>query len=404
VFTASKDLDRSASDCVWSVGQVSKDAGRTWTTVYVGGQRDRPPSSPVYGWACITDPIMAFNKDGVLVYALQAYNYQTGGSNPPPPLGSLLTAGSAFYFARSRDGGATFDRIIPVHVGDGNVAFHDYPRMAANPRTGSVYAVWNQVGLAGSVVVVVTTRDGGETAAAPVYVTTPHDRTGAFQSGIAATRDGTVFLMLGGFFTDGINHLTRSTDDAATFEEPWRIFDVKPIPGRLQNTRFRTGTAVELAVDASGGARDGWLYAAWPDLRLGDPDILFSRSMDGGRTWTPPVRIHEAHANDQFMPRLTVGPDGAVHVLYYTRAYDANNTRLDAEYAYSEDGGDTWTSQRVTQHSFDGDLGLHQDGFPFIGDYLGIAAAGDHVYLGFSTTITGRAETAVARLDRRADA
>ncbi|HJQ92672.1 MAG TPA: hypothetical protein VJ874_00130, partial [Candidatus Thermoplasmatota archaeon] len=42
VFVASKDMDPLASPgpCVWAVGQVTHDGGRTWSTVYVGGTLD----------------------------------------------------------------------------------------------------------------------------------------------------------------------------------------------------------------------------------------------------------------------------------------------------------------------------------------------------------------------------
>src|SRR5687767_1195853 len=40
IVVASKDKDPLASnDCVWSVAQVTKDGGKTWTTVYVGGDK-----------------------------------------------------------------------------------------------------------------------------------------------------------------------------------------------------------------------------------------------------------------------------------------------------------------------------------------------------------------------------
>jgi hypothetical protein len=87
-----------------------------------------------------------------------------------------------------------------------------------------------------------------------------------------------------------------------------------------------------------------------------------------------------------------------MHVVYFTRAYDANATLVDAEWAYSLDGGQTWTTQRLTETSFNGDLGIHQDGFPFIGDYIGISTSGGDVYMGFPSTVTGRAEIAVAHV------
>jgi hypothetical protein len=52
--------------------------------------------------------------------------------------------------------------------------------------------------------------------------------------------------------------------------------------------------------------------------------------------------------------------------------------------------------ERLTAVHSDGDLGVHQDGFPFYGDYIGISSVGDHTYMGFPVTVTGRAEIAVA--------
>ncbi|MFA5945038.1 MAG: hypothetical protein WC876_11310, partial [Candidatus Thermoplasmatota archaeon] len=71
VVVASKDLDPVASPCVWAVVQVTKDGGHTRRTNYVGGPAaERNPGSPLYGYECITDPILTFNRDGDLFYNL----------------------------------------------------------------------------------------------------------------------------------------------------------------------------------------------------------------------------------------------------------------------------------------------------------------------------------------------
>jgi hypothetical protein len=56
----------------------------------------------------------------------------------------------------------------------------------------------------------------------------------------------------------------------------------------------------------------------------------------------------------------------------------------------SLDGGATWTNQRVTTVSWDGDLGKHQEGFPFIGDYTGIGTSGDEVWGAFPDASNGK--------------
>lgn len=425
VVVGSKDLDRSASNCVWAVPQFTKDGGRTWETVILGGTRQErmaDPQNPLFGWECITDPIMAFDEDGILYYPLQAYNTASGGPTCPHegavgmlPIGLLAGCGSAFLLARSGDGGATYDRIIPMAVGDGSVVFHDYPRMLVNPATGTVSTVWNAIGNAGGNPWVVSTRDQGESVEGPVIVAAPDaPRTTFFASGFAADREGTVFMTITKLsvqdflaFAAGQGpetlpvHLAVSRDDARSFGGFARIFEVTPIDCPLPNSEFRCGTRIELAADTSGGPRDGRLYAVWDDGRNGNADIFAAWSDDDGATWSEPVRVNQDNTTHaQWMPRAEVGPDGTLHILYLDRQHDPGDKLYDATHAWSLDGGATWHNQRITSASSDGDLGVHQNGFPFIGDYVGIDIVGDHVYLGFPSTVTGKAEIAVAHLVR----
>lgn len=436
VIVASKDLDRQASGCVWAVPEVTKDGGKTWTSVYLGGKAaDRKPGEPLYGWGCITDPILAFDKDGWAYYALQAYNYGTTASQPINPCRAAgidggITSGSAFFLARSKDGGISWDKIIPIHGGEGNLVFHDYPRMASNPVTGSTYAIWNQfdtlasacntgptgtVGKARVQPVLAGTRDRGDTPIAPVYLVSPDDPyEGTYGiNGFAASKDGTqgtLYVLLERSNPDRTSGiwLVKSTDDGRSWTDPILVFNmhgVTPAPNQLRvhtpTTRFRMGSAVELAVDQTNGPNAGCLYAAWIDNRTGDADVLSSRSCDTGFSWTAPVRVnHDVGTAWQMMTRVTVSADATVHLVYLTQAYDPELRLLDAEYAYSADAGATWTTQRLTNQSFDGDLGVHQDNFPFFGDYIGIDHSGNDVWAGFPIIVAGKAEIAVAHLAR----
>jgi hypothetical protein len=139
----------------------------------------------------------------------------------------------------------------------------------------------------------------------------------------------------------------------------------------------------------------------WADGRNGDADIYAAWTDDGGQAWSAPVRVNQdSTPNAQFMSRVEVAPDGTVHVLFMDRAYDPQDRLYDATWAWSTDGGLTWASQRITTIGSDGDLGVHQNDFPFIGDYAGVDSAGDHVWMGFPHTATGVAEIAMAHAVR----
>jgi hypothetical protein len=431
-FVASKDLDRDASGCVWAVGQASHDGGHTWTTSYVGGTKEeRQPQDPLYGWGCITDPIMSFDSQGRLYYALQAYNYGTESNEPPNPCQPAMlpggtNSGSQFFLAMSDDGGLAWNRIIVLHTGEGNVVYHDYPRMANNPITGSIFVIWNQfntvglpcdpVGVGTGVLAPVLsgTRDRGQTPIQPVYPIPPnHPDFGNFDmNGFAAGADGEQGVLYVTLDTEDGNtstvYLIESRDDGRTWTAPAKIFDytqVTAAPGQgrahTPSTRFRAGSSVELAVDNSDGPFNGCLYGNWIDNGTGDWDVMVSRSCDDGKQWTTPVRVNQDNEGAyQFMTRPVVSSDGVVHVVYQTQAYDPQQRLIDAEYAFSEDGGESWTVRRLTEVQTNGDLGIHQDGGSFFGDYNGIAASGTTVYAGFTHTLTGKAEIAVARMER----
>lgn len=407
VIVGSKDLDRSASDCVWAVPQVTHDGGKTWKSVYIGGKMaDRKPGDALFGWECITDPIMTFDKNGVAHYSLQAYNAGTGGATTPVPanpLGLGSSVGSAIIMASSKDGGDTWPDFVTLHAGEGTAVFHDYMRMASNPKTATVYTIWNQISVVASVPVLVAVKSGSATPQPPVYIPVPEAGASAGESAIFADNDGTVYVILGGQNSGSNAYLTTSTDDGATFSAPVKMFEVKPINSPLPNAKFRVGTSVEGAIDRSTGSHKGCIYTTWADGSKGDgdADVVSSHSCDKGKTWSNATRVtHELAPSDQFMPRIAVGNDGTVHIAYMTRAYDGANKLIDAEHAYSTNGGVTWATKRLTTKSFDGDKGVHQDGFPFFGDYIGIDSQGPRTYIGFPDCETGTCEIGVAAIVR----
>lgn len=398
VIVSSKDLDPLASDCVWAVTQVTKDGGRTWETVYMGGtHEERVPGDFLYGWRCITDPIMAFTSDGTLYYNLQVYELEA--EVDVPILSDVLLDPDAalMAIAISHDGGESYNEFYPQMVGDDFTVFPDYMRMGSNPATGSAYVLWNTiVGLVTSNPTFSGFRDGAPIPPTPIV--TPTAPTGLGESAIVGANDGTVYVCLCGFNSDGQAYVTKSTDDGRTFDVPHLAFEFTEM-ANADNANFRIGTAVEMDIDNSGGERDGCLYAVWAGNEadaIGGSDLYSRSSCDGGDSWTEPVLVNSVRENSQFFPRITVDGRGNIHVVYHTQAYDPDHRLVDTEWAVSTDGGLTWTNQRLTTFSSDGDLGVHQNGGPFWGDYIGIDSVDDHVWMAFPHTQTGVAEIAVA--------
>ncbi len=416
VFVASKDRDALASKrsdngqpCVWAVGQYTKDGGKHWNTTYIGKQlADRMPGDALYGWECITDPILAFETDGTLHYSLQVYKFRPGPLGDPT---GMLPEAGFMYHAISHDGGATFPDILLMHVGDETAIFHDFMRMGTNPVTGTTFTIWDQLtALASSQVVMVAVEHGNtQSARDPVYFPNTLSPLGLGAAAVFGVDDGSangiVYAWLSGFNSGGLAVLATSTDDGLTFSVPKQVFTWTGMDGLEKHgdytPEYRTGTLVELAADqTANGTFKGCLYGVWGGKEtgtVGGSDVYVRTSCDKGNVWSDPVLVNgDMREDGQWMPRVSVDGRGTVHVVYLTRAYDPDHNLIDAEHAYSMDGGKNWTTERVTMTSFDGNLGLHQDGFPFIGDYIGIGSVGDDTYMGFPDTITGVSEIAVA--------
>jgi hypothetical protein len=418
VVLGSKDLNpESSNHCVWNGLAVTHDAGKSWKDVTIGGKyAARQPGSPFFGYACNTDPMMAFDKDGLLHYVVEVYNL--GGQNGAGPLGpdptsgrALLLPGWDLVLATSRDGGDTWPDIVSLLKGDGALVINDYSRITVSPKTGSIVTAigsFRGVGAFQRLPVddsktaynecsTIASRDKGKTADTPVVVTgLPNDATLGCRV-IAAAPDGTIVLGAGGSQT----WWTTSKDDGKTFAAYAPGFKYKPIPDPFTESKYRTGTNFEAAYDLTDGERKGTLYCVYADASRDEADIYVRASKDNGKSWGEPVRVNDDEAGPhQFIPNIVVASDGTIHVFFMDKRHDPAHKLIDITHAVSADGGATWTNERVTAVSFDGDLGRHQEGFPFIGDYIGIGAVGDDVWAGFPDATTGTTVIAAAHAHR----
>jgi hypothetical protein len=129
---------------------------------------------------------------------------------------------------------------------------------------------------------------------------------------------------------------------------------------------------------------------------LTDTDLFFTRSTDGGTTWSQSVRINDDPANngcDQFHPWLMVAPDGSIIVVFLDRRNDPGNLLMDLYITTSIDGGTTWSqNERISTVSCDPTAGstfadqsedplsldrpiILADRAGLIGEYIGVTAS-----------------------------
>lgn len=306
---------------------------------------------------------MAFDKLGT-------FNYWAHGASR-----------SGLFVRRSLDAGKTWEADhspIIEHPSEPGIPFEDKPYIAVDNSksrfAGNLYVGWTRWTLTDSQIMFSRSTDDGKTWSKPLEIDShpglPRDDNGAaegFDGAVAA--DGTLYAV---WSQDNDIFLTSSRDGGKTFSRARAVIHTAPIMFAVQ-TLERANGFPQIGIDQRGNR----LYVTWSDYRNGDLDIFCSTSTDGGRHWTPPVRVNNDPVHngvEQFFQWLALDPvDGAVNVLFYDRRGDPQNRTQIVALARSTDGAHTFANYSWTTEPFEAsDV--------FFGDYTGLAAWGGRVY------------------------
>ncbi|MBI4393032.1 MAG: exo-alpha-sialidase [Euryarchaeota archaeon] len=362
------------------------DGGLTWTEGFLQSSVpvvDGLPLGESDGYA--SDPVVEFAPDGSVLSMV--LHVDEGRSGPD---------GLDVY--KSDDGGRTFGPQIVVLR-----EFVDKEWMVADPVTGNLYAVMDGQNKA------LVSFDGGLT----------WEKRGAVVGGprksIDVGADGTIYVV-----AHSGSHIsfTESHDEARTWSSPRTIAAHNGMQLNPANLRlYRTPNLPQLAASRV----DDTLVVAWADDtgRLQRPqtcagtgcfdlyrhDIFVTRSLDGGATWSVPLKVNEdpVDAAFSFMPAIALSPNGKdVHVAWLDQRFDPTGVTAVVYYAHSGDKGETFDANLlVSDQPFVTTLSQHQilvglgQGV-FIGDYIGLQASNDRAVIAFPDTRYGRADIFIA--------
>ncbi len=158
-------------------------------------------------------------------------------------------------------------------------------------------------------------------------------RTGVFNT--------TVFIMWADKRnTDWDIFIANSTDGGLIFNQPIRVddTDTNTHPGDGDtDQRFP-----DFVIDSAGN-----IHAVWQDNRDGYDCIYYSRSGDGGVTWTTNKRIDDLSLGDKEHPRIHLGLNEEIYVVFEDERNSVVFTDKDIYFTMSSNGGNTFLSTNI---------------------------------------------------------
>jgi hypothetical protein len=360
---------------------ISHDSGLTWTralipnlTQTVGGPYFRA-----------TDPVVAFDLNNNVYISTDAATDSNFGN------GDIAVS-------KSSDGGMTFGPPMVAFKPANNLVFPDKEWIAVNTFANTptplgrilvTFTLFSNTNQNIHPIVATFSDDGGQTWSP---LTNINGSTTALQGSQPMFLPNGNIVIVYWNFGSGTSPGERlesviSTDGGFTFGPPHLIMPVT----EWNEPLIRSGSFLPSAtVDRTTGN----IYVVFQTQIFGNPRIAFTKSTDGGITWSqqisgdiggtnlPTIISDNPAGSGVFNPAINVSPDGqTLSVVFYDhRNNPGSNTLVDLYMAQSLDGGINWGPNfRLTSVSTDASLApltTDPDGNAtgyMLGDYLGVA-------------------------------
>jgi hypothetical protein len=325
--------------------QMSSDHGQTFASpivIYPAGSNSYQVDAQI-----VVDPV-----DGRTVYASWLQNNK-----------------SNIAVAKSTDFGATWT----VVTADSTNAGTDKPILAV--RGQDIYVVYNH----SQTIWGTYSHDGGATFNS-VKVNQNAKLGWSLAGGGTVTPDGTPYFSWAGYESNGgakgnVNlYVSKSGDGGATWST--KVLDVSAAPPDC--SAFSCGWAFLGAQMTMTSDSSGALYTLWNagSTARGPERIYFSKSTDGGNSWSPKQDVSSApQGSHHAFPAISAQGNGNVRISWMdARAANGGMDKWNVYFRSSTNGGAAWTNEVDLSTYVSGVSYIFPDGFRFpFGDYYEMA-------------------------------
>ena len=350
-----------AVDCGYS---ISHDSGLTWTRAFIPNLTMTSGGGPYFR---ATDPVVAFDSSNNI------YLETLVATDPDFVNGAVVVS-------KSTNGGATFGPPVVAFQPSNNL-FPDKDWFAINTFGGTAtlgrvlvtFTLFSNISNAGAPIMRVFSDDGGATWSPPAAISGESTLQGSQPLYLPNGNCVVVYWNFVGNQVPGPAERLEavvSTNGGTSFGPPHVISQAT----EWNEPAIRTGSFLP---SAAADRTTQNVYVVYQAMLDNVPRIAFTKSTDGGVTWSAPVAISDNPGGlGVFNPAINVSPDGSrLSVVFYDhRDNPSSHTLVNLYLAQSFNGGATWQPNiRLTSVSTDASLAPQTSAGFMLGDYLGVA-------------------------------
>lgn len=330
-----------------------------------------------------SDPVLSFDKNGVFQYL------------------TLRPIGSSYRceLYSSTNGGLTWPAVpVDAYGGDKQWITTDRGEPESSAGVGNLYSIWNATFSCCGSDSYNRSVDEGASFEPPLQF--PED---PYWGTVAVGPDGEVYAV-GIDSSDSLRMAVvksitaQDAGQSITFSAPVLVDLGGRGAGRSGPNPGGILGQIWIDVDRSDSPRRGWVYVVGSvDPSGTDPlDIFFTRSTNGGATFSAPLRLSSVSTGWQWFGTLGVSPEGRIDVVWNDTRNDPGGFDSELYHVSSLDGGSTWSKEEVMSPPFDPHLGWPQQNK--IGDYYHIVSNHEAAHLAYSATFNGEQDVYYLRI------
>jgi hypothetical protein len=260
----------------------SNDSGKKFNVIHI-----RTPDPSFNPWiATWTNYVYLVWNDGGRTTTIELPNGESR-------IVDVETGDEEIIFGRSQDDGLTFE-FTNISNTPGKISWN--PRIRADES--NVYVVWNEmIGKVSDIFFSVST-DNGNSFSTPINVS--NDPLESLDVGIAVN-ENKIYLVWNQSTSDSVDiFFSKSDDNGNKFSEPINLSNSKYVSQIIRDTQ------IALSGDK--------IFVVWYDKTEDGSDVVFTRSVDGGLTFSNPINLSQTNAKSE-LPEVVANNEN-VYVVW----------------------------------------------------------------------------------------